>query len=393
MNVMNERQRFLATMHYLPRDRSPICDFGFWSETIDEWHNQGLPQRVIYKNYDGTSANEFFGMDEYSGGPGFNVGLCPGFEYKVIEDRGDHEVVQQGDGVRVLRKKHMSSIPMHEGHLLVDRQSWKEHYQWRLDPDDPRRYPQDWDQAKRIWRDNGRAKPATLWGGSLFGWLRDWMGMEAISYVVYDDPAWFEEMVTTVADCIVASLTRVLRTGGVFDGCSIWEDMCYNGGPLLSPAHFKQFLVPHYKRITGLLRSHGVDIIWVDCDGKIDDLLPLWLDAGVNCMFPIEIGTWGADPVKFRKQYGKQLLMMGGFDKHIMARSKEAIRAEVLRLAPLVEEGGFIGFADHRVPPDVPLENYMYYLHCVREVWGHGVNLKPIGQICPPQCAGHAVQR
>jgi hypothetical protein len=378
---MNDRQRFLATMHYQPRDRSPICDFGFWPETIEEWYKQGLPKRIKYRDYGGAMTDVFFGMDPYGGGPGVNVGLCPGFEWKVIEDRGDHEVVQQSDGVRVLRKKYMGSIPTHEGHTLVDRQSWKEHYKWRLDPDDPRRYPEKWDEAKRIWQDKDRSNIVTLWGGSLFGWFRDWMGLEAISYVVYDDPAWFEEMVTTAGDCIVGTLSRVLKPGHVFDGCGMWEDMCYNGGPLLSPEHFKRYIVPQYKRVTGLLRSHGVDTIWVDCDGKIDELLPLWLEAGVNCMFPIEVGTWGADPVKFRKQYGKDLLMMGGFDKHILARGKEAIRAEVLRLAPLVEEGGFIGFADHRVPPDVPLENYMYYLQCVREVWGKGVNLKPIGKI------------
>ena len=33
----------------------------------------------------------------------------------------------------------------------------------------------------------------------------------------------------------------------------------------------------------------------------------------------------------------------------------------------LVEEGGFIGFCDHRVPPDVPYENYFFYLEKVRE--------------------------
>ena len=44
-----------------------------------------------------------------------------------------------------------------------------------------------------------------------------------------------------------------------------------------------------------------------------------------------------------------------------------------------MEEGGYIGFADHRVPPDVPFGNYMFYLRTVREIWGKGVNLKPLG--------------
>jgi uroporphyrinogen decarboxylase len=377
---MNDRQRFLATMHYQPRDRAPICDFGFWPETIELWHDQGLPDWVT-GGHATARTNEFFGMDSYSGGPGVGVKLTPTFEEKVLEDRGDHEVVQQADGVRVLRAKFMSSIPVHEGHLLVDRASWNQHYKPRLDPSTPARYPRDWDAAMKIWTDPHRERICSIGGGSLYGWIRDWMGLENVSMVVYDDPAFFEEMVETVTNCVIETIRRPLEAGARFDCCSMWEDMCYNSGPLLSPQHFKQYLVPRYRRITDILHKHGIDVIWLDCDGKIDDLIPMWLDAGVNCMFPIEIGTWGADPVKYRRQYGKELLMMGGFDKHILARSTAEIDAEIHRLAPLVEEGGFIPFCDHRVPPDVPLSNYMHYLRTARKVWGRDTNLKPMGEL------------
>ncbi len=371
-------------MHYQPRDRSPICDFSFWDETIETWYDQGLPRSV-----DRTNSDEYFGMDPLftcvldpestaltvpadpsrSVFEGVLVGLVPPFEPAVLEDRGDAEMIQQPDGVRVLRKKSATSIPLHQGHLLVDRESWRKHYRPRLDPDAPRRYPQNWDRCVRLWRDPQRPLPIFLNGGSLYGWIRNWMGLEAVSLVVYDDPGWFEEMVTTVADCVIGVLTRVLESGGQFDGCALWEDMCYRGGPLLGPDQFKRYLSPHYRRLTDLLRRHGVDVIWVDCDGKIDALAPHWLDAGVNGLFPIEVGTWGGDPITFRKQYGRDLLLMGGFDKNILTRGKQEIEAEVCRLAPLVKEGGYIGFCDHRVPPNVPLRNYRHYLNTARELW------------------------
>jgi len=379
MNPMTDRERFLATMRYQPRDRSPICDFGFWPETIDAWHQQGLPAAVTYKKYDSSKTNDYFGMDRYSGGISANPGLSPVFEEKVIDDRGDHELVQQPDGVIVLRRKIMGSIPEHHGHLLTDRDSWEKHYKWRLDPSHPDRYPKDWDAARKIWKDPAYPYPHVIWGGSFYGWIRDWMGMENVSYLVYDDPALLEEIVETLTACKIAVLEKLYAEGAHFDGCALWEDMCYNSGPLLAPEHFQNIVIPRIERYTDILRRHGCDIIWVDCDGKIDDLLPMWLDAGVNCMFPMEIGTWGADPVKYRKQFGKELLMMGGFDKHILARSTREIEAEIHRLAPLVEEGGFIPFCDHRVPPDVPLRNYMYYLETARRVWGHNINLKPLG--------------
>ncbi len=380
--IMNNRERFNATMHYQPHDRCPISDFGFWEETILAWHEQGLP-KTIHFSYDDSNHVEYFGMDfgidALSRSTGIKVGLLPEFDEVVLEDRDDHEIIQQADGVRVLRRKFMGSIPQHQGHLLTDRASWLKHYAPRLDPNHPGRFPVDWSKRVQAWQAAEREQIVVLPGGSLYGWLRNWMGLEAISCALYDEPVWIEEMVTTAADCILGTLKRAFASGVKFDACGMWEDMAFRTGPLISPRHFKQFLVPHYRRITDLLHSHGVDVIWLDCDGKIDALLPLWLDAGINCMFPLEVGTWGADPIQYRQQYGKNLLMMGGFDKHILQRSKPEIEAEVRRLAPLVEEGGFIGFCDHRVPPDVPLENYRFFLDKVREIWAHGINLQPMG--------------
>jgi hypothetical protein len=52
---VNDRERFHATMHYQPRDRSPICDFGFWDETFVVWRDQGLPESVNHANTAGCA--------------------------------------------------------------------------------------------------------------------------------------------------------------------------------------------------------------------------------------------------------------------------------------------------------------------------------------------------
>jgi uroporphyrinogen decarboxylase len=61
-----------------------------------------------------------------------------------------------------------------------------------------------------------------------------------------------------------------------------WEDMCYRGGPLISPAMFREFMLPRYKRITELARSLGIDVIFVDSDGDVSELIPLWLESGIS---------------------------------------------------------------------------------------------------------------
>jgi uroporphyrinogen decarboxylase len=380
---MNDRERFNAIMHYRPVDRCVINDFSYWDETIAAWHEYGLPRHVNRSN-----AGEFFGFDPMWKSVKANVLLCPAFEEEVLEDDGEHVVYRDAEGVLLRKRKVLSSIPEHRGHTLTDRASWEEHFKWRLDPDNPKRFPADFDQRLAGNADAVRTWPLATDCGSLFGKLRNWMGLEGVSYIQYDDPELFAEMIRTIGDCIVGTLEQVLeraRAAGVtFDRGSMWEDMSFASGPLLGVPAFEAHCVPQYKRISALLGEYGTGIIMLDSDGDARPLYPGWLEGGVNVAFPMEVGTWGNEPVSNRERFGKELRIAGGFSKRILAAGEEAIAAEIDRLAPLVEEGGFIPFCDHRVPPDVPLTNYVYYLERARDVWGQGVNLKPMGEVEAP---------
>ncbi|MBI4023725.1 MAG: hypothetical protein HY360_02015 [Verrucomicrobia bacterium] len=373
---MNAREQFVATMHYQPRDRCPIMDFGFWRETLVIWEQYGFPK--------GGNPDSFFGMDPQWAAIPVSGFPCPDFGYTVLEDRGDTEVVRGADGVTVEQGKFLGSIPRHVDHTLKDRASWEKEFKWRLNGKNPDRYPRDWPEQLKKLTDPDRDYPLHLSGGSLYGWIRNWMGMETVSMLVHDDRPLFEEMVETIADCIIETNKPAMEAGIRPECVNHWEDMCYRGGPLLSPRIFREVLVPHYKRITSFFRRYGVDVALVDCDGDISQLAPLWLEAGINTMFPIEVGTWGHDPVQFRKQYGRDMLLIGGVSKTVLAGPLDGITREVERLAPLVEEGGFIPTPDHRVPPDVPLKNYIFYLTEAKRIWGKGLsNLKPTGRIDP----------
>ncbi len=83
-------------------------------------------------------------------------------------------------------------------------------------------------------------------------------------------------------------------------------------------------------------------------------------------MFPIE--SVHTDPVRLRQEYDRDILLMGGVNKVQLAKGKETIDEELKRLRPLVEKGGYIPTVDHRVPPDVSFENYLYYLEKKKEI-------------------------
>jgi len=371
------KARFRAALHYQPVDRIPLIDFAYWQETVEKWHEQGLPRHLTRSDWDGILA--WLGMDPAWTGVGTPF-LFPPFEPEVIEETADYVIARDGQGVTYKSSKTSVSIPMYLDWLLKDRASWEKHFRPRFDPQDPRRL----ERLRESILQGRQAQDDHLFIlgiGGTYGCLRNYMGVENVSYLIHDDPALFGEMVETMSDCIYEDCRRLLEAGLRFDCAGGWEDMCYSGGPLISVEHFRKYLVPHYRRIADLCHRYGIDVIWVDCDGKIDELISPWLDAGINCMFPIEIGTWGADPIAYRRRFGKRLLMAGGFDKHILARSPQAIDAEIRRLAPLVEEGGFIPFCDHRVPPDVPLANYLHYCRKAKEIWGRNIEVGPTPQV------------
>ncbi|NLB38895.1 MAG: hypothetical protein GX810_06580, partial [Clostridiales bacterium] len=135
----------------------------------------------------------------------------------------------------------------------------------------------------------------------------------------------------------------------------------FKTGPLVSPRVFAELVGPHYKRITAMLNDHGIDIVSLDCDGCIDLLVPIWLENGVNTMFPIEVGTWNASIAPWRALYGEELRGVGGMDKRVFAHDKAAIDAEIERLKPLVALGRYLPCPDHRIPPDAKFELVQYY--------------------------------
>jgi len=204
--------------------------------------------------------------------------------------------------------------------------------------------------------------------GGFFGPLRGMMGLENLLYAFYDEPKLIEDMMDAKLELMLGLIRQTLADTDI-DFFVFWEDMAYNAGPLLSPELFKKYMVPRYKVITDYLRNHGVDIIMVDSDGDIKKLIPLWLEAGINGFYPLEAQS-NMDVVSLRQEYGKDILLIGGIDKRALRRSKKDIEAEVRRrVSPIIHQGGFIPMLDHSVPPDVPFENYCYFIELLKSYW------------------------
>ncbi|MBN1901423.1 hypothetical protein JW926_08900 [Candidatus Sumerlaeota bacterium] len=357
---MTVRERFNKVLHWQKPDRLPNMDFGYWQETIQRWHNEGLPKNVT---------NDWE-LETYLGLEGearivtipLNTGLFPWFEYKVLEEKGEHVIYQDGEGVICEVHKSSASIPHYIKFGLETREDWQRWKEERLDYTNPARIG---DVKKTVEDAHAAGFPVRIHAGSLYGNLRNWMGVENFSITLMSDKDWVEEMMEHLMQMTLYLIDKALP-GLDVDVAWWWEDMCYNHGPLMSPKLFEELMVPRYKKITDRLKEYGIDVNILDCDGKIDLLVPGWLDAGINCMFPLEAAH--TDAVKLRETYGRDLLLFGGVNKIALIQGKEAIDRELERIQPLIEQGGYIPSVDHRVPPDVSFENYLYYLEKRKEM-------------------------
>ena len=183
-----------------------------------------------------------------------------------------------------------------------------------------------------------------------------------------DDEELFGDIVDTFAEMQYEVAKAVLETGAKFDYAHYWEDICFNGGPLLSPTLFEELCAKHYKKRTELCHRHGIDIISLDCDGVVEKLLPVWVENGVNVMFPIEVGTWGDQFEKARKRFGNAVLGVGGMDKTALRKDKKAVDAELERMKRLASLGGFIPCPDHRLMPGSKFELVVYYCEEIKKI-------------------------
>ncbi|MCE9616713.1 MAG: hypothetical protein K8T26_20755 [Lentisphaerae bacterium] len=356
------RDRWRRTMFYQHVDRIPNFEFGYWAETLNVWHAQGLPPEVT----DEASAYAYFGIENWKTAPVNLMGLMPGFDHLVIHEDADYVTYRNSEGTTErINKQGDKSIPQHLDFHLKDRATWEE-YRWRLKPG-PERLPANWAELAPAY--NRRDYPLAVGMGSMIGVPRNWIGFHNIAMMVYDDPELLEEIVETLCTLVCDTLGRILPDVE-FDFATGWEDICFNSGPIVGVEFMRRVVTPRYQRITNLLRKHGCQVAWTDTDGNILPIVDGFLAGGVNCMFPVEVHA-GSDPLELRRRW-PGILMQGGVCKMRIAEGKAAIRAEMERLRPLVKEGGFLPGFDHRVPSNITLADYRYYLKLKRDLFGAG---------------------
>lgn len=344
------------------------AEFGFYS--LERWIEEGHISRE-------TDLGKVFHFEEKAvfelGGLGWcEAEMVPAFEVKVLEDRGEHELVQDHAGRAVLCFKGRKSgfMPEYVDHPVKNMKTWEDNVRWRLDCSTSERLQmireksQEAADAER----QGMIICQNIIGGYMY--LRSLIGPLDLLFAFCDQPelihacmqTWFE-----LADHVMAEHQKHVTVDEIF----LAEDICYNHGSLISPDMMREFLFPYYQQLIENAKKRQSDKnrklhIQIDTDGNCIPVIDLYKEIGMDHMSPFEVAS-GCDVVEVRKKY-PELLIRGGFDKRILAGTKEGIEREVERIMPFMKRhGGYIPLCDHGVPAEVSFENYMFYRQLMQQ--------------------------
>jgi uroporphyrinogen decarboxylase len=357
---MSPRERFFKIMNFEKPDRIIDTEFGYWKNTMQRWHNEGLPKDIDTNE----KADVFFGFDTWNKRLAVNSNIEPFFDEEIIEQ--DEKYTVKYDGRRV--KCHVftdgtDTIPHYLDYPIKDRRSYLP-FKERFLPMLEKRIPKDIAAMGEAAKD--RNYILEMFAGSTAGWIRDTMGFEGFSIGLCMQPELIEEIlddVKTLFTAVAGAITGHIQP----DLIAWWEDIAFKNGPIVPPDFFYNKCGPVYKAAMDVYGAHGTKYGYVDCDGDHRLLVPTWLDNGVNILFPLEVNA-GVHPEALRKQYPR-IRMMGGFDKTVLLKGKDAIKKELYRLKSIADEGGFIPHVDHRVQADVAYGDYLYYLEVKRDLF------------------------
>ncbi|MGQ9652153.1 MAG: uroporphyrinogen decarboxylase family protein [Phycisphaerae bacterium] len=155
------------------------------------------------------------------------------------------------------------------------------------------------------------------------------------------------------------------------------EDLCYNHGMLLSPAHFEEFCAGYYREVCGFVKSLDIPLRVVDTDGNAMKFTGIIEALGVNAICPYEVKA-GNDLFKLRQEH-PEFVMFGWLEKEVVNEgNEELIEPEIMGKVPaLLKADRYFPNGDHGIQPLVTFPNLCRFMTMLHEVTGNPEGTSP----------------
>jgi hypothetical protein len=325
--MMTSRERFRKTMQYDRPDRVPYFEEGIRKEVLGAWKDQGF-----------ASEAEFARM-------------FPSDEREEIE-------------------LDLDPIPMPK--KWPSSQKELQEFGQRLDPNESKRWPADWADKVRRWQERDHVLMLRVHRGFFLSMgVHDWSRFAEVARLAVKDPEFVREMMRVQGEFAARMAERVLNEVEI-DAAVFTEPIGGNDRPLISPAMYEDFVLSNHEPLLSLLKRQRVQTFIFRTFANSRLLIPGILKTGLNCLWACEVNIDEMDYRDLRREFGRELRLIGGIDLDVLFKDKETIRREIeQKVPPLVGEGGYIPLVDGRVRKDIPFENYAYYRRLLEQVTSH----------------------
>lgn len=403
--AMNARERFHEIMEFNTDVRTLKYEYAYWGGALNRWYAEGLPKKYFVQLQEdittptsslylmafqqnqklldaGTipdgmavwgggvywptqglpkdrDVEEFFGLDHGIRNVDINQLFDPMYEVHILEESDDRLVYTDIDGIERTFMKHESTLPTPHKWPIDSMKAWQKVKEERLQLKDiEKRLPKNWEALVKEY--DARDYPLTLGGypHGFFGLPAHLMGYENLFLAYYDMPEMIHDMLDTFTEIWLA-LWEIVTSRVEIDMIQIFEDVSMGTGPMISETIFREFMMPYYKRVAEFAKAKGIKHIFVDTDGDCNQLIPLFLESGVNGLYPMEVSA-GMDILRARKEY-PELKMFGGISKYAVANGGKELDDMLETVETLLKEGGYVPFIDHSVPDLVSFKHFSEY--------------------------------
>lgn len=367
-NCLAKLERMNKTLRHEEADRVPVSDF-FWGGFLQRWRQEkGLPADTdIYAYYD---------LDWIVASPNMDPHVKA---FEILKET-DEEVVVRTGFEATLRKKFADPMP---AFLKFETDTLDKMAAFTFDdPWDDRRYFSAGDnQLSGVGDGFTRNLPAwvetikslrpnfPVYGSVCEGHEMLWriIGTENVLTWIGLYPDELGRFIARVGEFMIElTKAQIKAADGLIDGMVIWGDVAYVRDMLFSPVFWRKHFKPIVKELVQICHANKLPVIYHGC-GNVKRIFEDFIEIGVDAYNPLEAKA-GLDVVELRQEYGHQLGFCGNMNVLDWAlKSKEELKAIVLRKLNAAKGGGYIFQSDHSVPTNVSAENYEYVINLVRE--------------------------
>jgi len=313
---MDSRTRFRNVMNYQPVDHVPWLEEGLRDDVLEKWRGEGMPR---------NGPESVFTYDRRER---IEVNLS-------LRDAGLKGLVQH-DEMPAWRRN--LELPLEE----------------RLNP--------DWSRRVVDWRKRQHLLELPIHVG-LFKTLGvdNWQSLENFIYLLADAPSLVHEAMDLQGE-LARRMTRKILAEVDLDCISFAEPIGSTRGPLVGPADYRKFALSTYRgAVEEANRCHVPGVVWITY-ANARPLLPGVLQAGFNCLWAMETEGIAMDYRSLRKEFGRDLRLIGGIDLDGLIAGEPSIAQEMeLKVPELLADGGFIPLADGRVRVALGWRQYSIY--------------------------------